>query len=68
MSRPKTAEAQWTQNQALASARIEGFEPSPEFLADSKALAAGEITEDQFRVRSLARAKRMDDAAGTSNG
>ena len=60
---------QWAHDQALASARIEGFEPSAEFLADSEALKAGHITEEQMRERILARAKLADSAAGSvSNG
>lgn len=64
-----TPASQWAHDQALASARIEGFEPSAEFLADSEALKSGEITEDQMRERILARTRLADKTAGdVSNG
>lgn len=42
--------------QAIASTRLEGHEPTPEFLADRKAVIQGTMTPDQARSRSLARA------------
>ena len=44
--------------QALHSARIEGFEPDAEFTADFEALSAGRMTGDEFRARAAARALR----------
>ena len=48
--------------QSLASARLEGFEPSPEFLADCEAVLAGSMTRDEARAASLARAKALEKA------
>ena len=49
--------------QALASTRIEGHVPSPEFLADCERFARGEITQEDIRAASLARARAADRAA-----
>jgi hypothetical protein len=57
------AERRLAHEQALASARIEGFEPSQEFLADWQAMSAGRLTAEEFRARSLARALASDRAA-----
>jgi hypothetical protein len=48
--------------QSLASARLEGFVPSPEFLADCEAVLAGSMTRDEARAASLARAKALEKA------
>lgn len=48
--------------QALASARIEGFEPGTEFTADYAELTAGRISGEEFRSRVAARAARMASA------
>ena len=45
----------WWCRQALASTRIEGHVPTPEFLADCAAYVAGEISSEDARARSLAR-------------
>lgn len=50
------AERRQAVEQALASSRIEGHEPTPEFLADCQALIAGAMMADQVRAASLARA------------
>ena len=51
--------------QALANTRIEGHQPTAEFLADAAALIAGAMTPDQVRAASLARALAKDrEAAG----
>lgn len=42
--------------QGIASTKLEGHEPSPEFLADAAKLAAGEITLEQMRAAIIARA------------
>jgi len=49
--------------QALASAKIEGYEPGPQFLADCAAVIAGSMTREQARSASLARARAEDRAA-----
>lgn len=42
-------------DQALASTRLEGHVPTPEFVADCQAVVAGTLTTEQARARSLAR-------------
>jgi hypothetical protein len=49
--------------QALASTRIEGHVPTPEFLADCEAVIKGTMTEEEARAASLARALAADKAA-----
>lgn len=49
--------------QGLATTRIEGHVPSLEFLADCERFARGEITHEDIRARSLARAIAADRAA-----
>jgi hypothetical protein len=44
--------------EALASARLEGLEPSPEALDDFQRAAEGEIDGDELVERTLARYKR----------
>ncbi|MGM9482787.1 antitoxin VbhA family protein [Roseateles sp. NT4] len=46
--------------QALASTRIEGHQPSAEFLRDCEAVINGAMTRDQARAASLARALSKD--------
>lgn len=53
--------------QALASTRISGHEPTPEFLADSEAVVRGDMTYEEARARSLARARAADAAAMRSS-
>ena len=43
--------------QALASARIEGFEPSAEYLADVEKNIEGELTDEEFHEKYITRAK-----------
>ena len=57
---PSQAERRLAHEQALASTRIEGHVPTPEFLADSAALIAGTMTNDEARAMSLARALAKD--------
>ncbi len=57
------AERRLAHEQALASTRIEGHVPTPEFLADSKAVIKGAMTEEQARAASLARALADERAA-----
>ncbi|WP_458134741.1 antitoxin VbhA family protein [Paracidovorax citrulli] len=47
-------------DQALASTRIEGHKPTPQFLADLDAVVNGSMTLDQARAASLARARAKD--------
>jgi len=62
--RPSTeAERRFANKQALASTRIEGHVPSPEFLADCEAVIAGTMTRAEARAASLARALAKDRAA-----
>jgi hypothetical protein len=46
--------------QALASTRIEGHQPSPEFLADMEALITGVLSEEEVRQRVIGRAREAD--------
>ena len=50
----------WNFEQAIASARIEGFEPDAEFLAEVEAVIRGELTSDQLCERILSRARRIE--------
>jgi hypothetical protein len=61
-----TVNAAWAHEQALASARIEGFEPSAEFMKDAAELEAGRISEAEFlaRVERRAAAKNAGEAHG----
>lgn len=49
--------------QALANTRIEGHEPTAEFLADMDAMIEGALTPDQVRQRIIARAQAADEVA-----
>ena len=60
------AERRIAHEQALASTRIEGHKPSPEFLADSEAVIEGTMTREQARAASLARAVARDRVASTA--
>ena len=48
---------------AIASTRIEGHVPSPEFLADVERVLRGEMTMEEAGAASLARALAADAAA-----
>lgn len=53
-------------DQALASTRLEGHVPTPEFLADCEDYIAGRITDDEILAREVERVlgtKRAADAA-----
>lgn len=45
----------WACEQALASAKIEGFKETPGFTANFEELKAGRITTQEFRARETAR-------------
>jgi len=42
---------------ALANLALEGISPSPQLLADLKLVDSGQLTEDEFLARAIARAK-----------
>jgi Antitoxin VbhA len=54
--KPSKEEHRYFLAQALASARLEGHIPSPEFLADCEAVIEGKMTSDQARAAIIARA------------
>lgn len=60
------AQRRLAHEQALASTRIEGHQPSPEFLADCEAVIEGTMTRDQARAASLARALAKDKVASAA--
>lgn len=61
------AARRWAHEQALASTRIEGHEPSTEFLADCEAVIDGRMSHDQARAASLARALAKDGAVAKAS-
>lgn len=56
MTYTSETERRYANKQALASTRLEGHKPTPEFLADCEAVIKGTMTREQVRARSLARA------------
>lgn len=62
MTATTKAERRLAHDQALASTRLEGHQPSAEFLADCEAVIDGTMTRDQARAASLARALNKDSA------
>ena len=63
MAAPTEQDRRRSMAQGLATTRIEGHIPSPEFLADCESFVRGEITHEDIRARSLARALEADSAA-----
>ena len=59
------AERRLAHTQALANTRIEGHEPTAEFLADCEAVNVGTMTLEQLRARSLARSQAANDTEHT---
>lgn len=57
------ARCRWANEQALASTRISGHEPSQEFILDCEAVVNGTLTESEARERSLHRARVRDEGA-----
>lgn len=57
------AERRMRLEQALANTRIEGHEPTAEFLADMDAMIEGSLTPEQARQRIIARAQAADEVA-----
>lgn len=58
------AERRMRLEQALASTRIEGHQPSPEFLADMEALITGALSAEEVRQRVIERAQSADRQRG----
>jgi len=59
--RPRSvAERRMRLEQALASTRIEGHQPGPEFLADMEAMVDGQLSAEEVRQRIIARAQEAD--------
>ncbi len=54
------AERRMRLEQVLANTRIEGHQPSPEFLADMEALITGALCDKEVRRRIIARAREAD--------
>lgn len=65
MSNQSKAARRLAHEQALASTQISGHVPTPEFLADMEAVIKGNLTNEDARAASLARALAKDKAAGT---
>lgn len=63
MAKTAEAERRVAHEQALASTRIEGHVPTPEFLADCEAVIKGTMTREEAGQRSLERAIATDRAA-----
>jgi hypothetical protein len=53
-------------DQALANTRIEGHVPSPDFLADCERFVSGQMTTEEIRAASLARARDAEGSAAAS--
>lgn len=51
----------WANEQALASTRLSGHEPSQEFILDYEAVVNGTMAESEARERSLQRARVRDE-------
>ena len=63
MSEVSEARHRYWMEDAIANTRIEGHEPSPEFLADCERLVRGEMPSDEVGAASLRRALAADAAA-----
>ena len=64
--RPRSvAERRMRLAQALASTRIEGHQPSGEFLADMQAMVDGQLSDEEVRRRIIERARAADRRVGT---
>lgn len=57
------AKRKWAIDQANASSSIEGHVPTAEYLSDCDSAAAGDLTLEEARARSLARAIKSQAAA-----
>jgi hypothetical protein len=61
MAATTEAQRRAAHEQALASSRLEGHVPTPEYLADCEAVIAGTMTLEGARAASLARALIRDE-------
>jgi hypothetical protein len=52
---------------AMASARLEGLEPTQEFLEDCKQLAAGALTTEELIARAAARAISLENQRSSND-
>lgn len=57
------AERRMRLEQALANTRIEGHQPSAEFLADMQAMVDGQLSAEEVRRRIIERAQSADRTA-----
>lgn len=62
------AERRMRLEQALANTRIEGHQPSVEFLADMQAMVDGQLGAKEVRRRIIERAQAADRHATTMGG
>lgn len=62
--RRSLAERRMRLEQALASTRIEGHVPTPEFLADMEAMVTGQLSAEEVRRRVIERAQEADRRGG----
>lgn len=62
MTTTTKAERRLAHEQALASSRLSGHQPSAEFLADCEAVIEGTMTSEQAIAASVARALAEDQA------
>lgn len=62
------AERRMRLEQALASTRIEGHQPSPEFLADMQAMVDGQLGAEEVRRQIIERAREADRRAMPGRG
>lgn len=65
MTSRSVAERRQRLEQALASTRISGHEPTPEYLADCQAFVDGELSVEELRERIIQRAKGADQDASS---
>lgn len=66
MSTPEQRRAAF--DQALASTRIEGHQPTPEFVADCDKVIAGEMSDEEMAEQTLRRALELDAKASGGKG
>jgi len=62
------ARRRWASQQAIANCKIEGFEPSAEFLAEKERIIRGEITIEESKARIIAKWKAVGAAQEPQDG